>query len=30
MTIGEELDHGIELLDQYRTLHQYITVTTAL
>ncbi len=28
--IGEELDREIELLDQYRTLHQYITVRTAL
>ncbi|WP_024519565.1 F0F1 ATP synthase subunit epsilon [Bradyrhizobium sp. Tv2a-2] len=27
---GDELDREIELLDQYRTLHQYITVTTAL
>jgi F-type H+-transporting ATPase subunit epsilon len=27
---GDELDRDIELLDQYRTLHQYITVTTAL
>ena len=28
--VGEELDREIELLDQYRTLHQYITVRTAL
>jgi F-type H+-transporting ATPase subunit epsilon len=27
---GAELDREIELLDQYRTLHQNITVTTAL
>jgi F-type H+-transporting ATPase subunit epsilon len=27
---SDELDRGIELLDQYKTLHQYITVTTAL
>ena len=28
--VGDELDREIQLLDQYRTLHQYITVTTAL
>jgi F-type H+-transporting ATPase subunit epsilon len=28
--IGDELDREIQLLDHYRTLHQYITVTTAL
>jgi F-type H+-transporting ATPase subunit epsilon len=27
---GDELDRDIELLDHYRTLHQSITVTTAL
>jgi F-type H+-transporting ATPase subunit epsilon len=27
---GDELDREIELLDQYRTLHRSITVTTAL
>src|SRR5579871_2601107 len=27
---GEELDREIELLDQYKTLHQSVTVTTAL
>jgi F-type H+-transporting ATPase subunit epsilon len=27
---GDALDREIELLDQYKTLHQYITVTTAL
>ena len=27
---GDELDRDIELLDNYRTLHQSITVTTAL
>jgi F-type H+-transporting ATPase subunit epsilon len=27
---GQELDREIQLLDQYKTLHQYITVTTAL
>jgi F-type H+-transporting ATPase subunit epsilon len=29
-SVGDELDSEIELLDQYKTLHQYITVTTAL
>lgn len=28
--VGDELDREIQLLDQYRTLHQSITVTTAL
>lgn len=28
--VGDELDRGIQLLDQYRTLHRSITVTTAL
>ena len=28
--VGDELYREIQLLDQYRTLHQYITVTTAL
>jgi F-type H+-transporting ATPase subunit epsilon len=28
--IGDELDREIQLLDHYRTLHQSITVTTAL
>ena len=28
--IGAELDREVQLLDQYRTLHQSITVTTAL
>ena len=28
--IGDELDREIELLDQYKTLHQYMTVTSAL
>jgi F-type H+-transporting ATPase subunit epsilon len=27
---GDELDREIELLDQYKTLHQSVTVTTAL
>jgi len=30
MTAGEELDREIALLDQFRTLHQNLTVTTAL
>ena len=29
-SVGEELDREIQLLDQYRTLHRSITVTTAL
>jgi F-type H+-transporting ATPase subunit epsilon len=29
-SVGVELDREIELLDQYRTLHRSITVTTAL
>jgi F-type H+-transporting ATPase subunit epsilon len=29
-SVGDELDREIELLDQYRTLHRSITVTTAL
>lgn len=29
-SVGDELDREIELLDQYKTLHQYMTVTTAL
>jgi F-type H+-transporting ATPase subunit epsilon len=28
--VGDELDREIELLDRYRTLHQSLTVTTAL
>ena len=28
--VGGELDREIELLDRYRTLHQSLTVTTAL
>jgi hypothetical protein len=28
--VGDELDREIQLLDQYLTLHQYITLTTAL
>ena len=28
--VGDELDREIQLLDQYRTLHQSVTVTTAL
>jgi F-type H+-transporting ATPase subunit epsilon len=28
--IGDELDREIELLDQYKTLHRSVTVTTAL
>ena len=30
MTLGEELDREIALLDRYKTLHRYLTVTTAL
>jgi F-type H+-transporting ATPase subunit epsilon len=30
MAIGEELDREIALLDQYKTLHRYLTITTAL
>ena len=29
-SVGDELDREIQLLDQYRTLHRSITVTTAL
>jgi F-type H+-transporting ATPase subunit epsilon len=28
--LGDELDREIQLLDQYKTLHQSITLTTAL
>ncbi|WP_024515226.1 F0F1 ATP synthase subunit epsilon [Bradyrhizobium sp. Tv2a-2] len=30
MEIGQELDREIELIDHYKTLHQSLTVTTAL
>lgn len=29
-SVGDELDRDIQLLDHYRTLREYVTVTTAL